>query len=102
LSNLTMEPSNTKSPHSLAHCMWRHEVEHATNPVNCAIRLYTDNSREWDGADRRSSTGSPSPLRSLAACSLRLTARATTAGFTGIGALAWLLRESSSHCGPTL
>ena len=49
-----MSPSNTKSPHSLAHCMWRHEVEHASHPVNCVIPLYTDHSRGWDGADRPS------------------------------------------------
>jgi hypothetical protein len=43
----------------------RHEV---LIPSTCLKNPHTHNARGWDDADHRSSTGSPSPLRSLAAC----------------------------------
>jgi hypothetical protein len=48
----------------------------------CSLPPFTHNASRWDGADRQSSSGSPSPLHSPVACPMAThgTQPSTTAG----------------------
>ena len=72
-----------------------------SSPVNCASYLGTHNGCRWDGVDRRSSSGSPSPSVHLLPVRCASTARAPddSRRSTGTGALASAMRESSSLAG---